>query len=293
MDESHEPAWRIAAFYRFVALPDYRELQPVYLAAGRELGLCGSLLLASEGLNATIAGAPAALAEMLALLRRDPRLADLNVKYASSPQRPFGKFKVRLKREIVSFGQPDADPLERVGTYVAPTDWNALIQDADVLVLDTRNAYETAIGRFAGARDPQTESFRAFADYVREQLDPQVHRRVAMYCTGGIRCEKASSWMLTQGFEQVYHLEGGILKYLETVPPEDSLWQGECFVFDERVAVNHALDVGEHQMCGACGGAVSAADRLSPDYEPGVCCPACAARQSPTDRARRRQYHAG
>ena len=243
--KQHPMTYKVAALYRFVALPDYRELRAPLRALCDKLALKGTLLLASEGINGTVAGAPHAIDALVAELREGAlfggRLAGLDVKYSTARQMPFRRMKVRLKQEIVTLRQPQADPSVRVGTYVEPEDWNALLRDPDIVVIDTRNAYEVALGTFSGARDPRTESFNAFPDYVQRALDPARHRKIAMFCTGGIRCEKASAYMLGQGFDEVYHLRGGILNYLETVPEEDSLWQGACFVFDERVALTHGL----------------------------------------------------
>ncbi|MFZ4808256.1 MAG: rhodanese-related sulfurtransferase [Hyphomicrobiaceae bacterium] len=230
----------VSAFYKFVAIADPPALRAHLLAALAAAEARGTILLAPEGINGTISAAAAAMAAFLAGLRADPRFADLITKNASAAAHPFRRLKVKVKREILTFGHPEADPTVRVGTYVRPEDWNALICDPNVLVLDTRNAYEVAVGTFAGAVDPGTRRFGEFADYVRANLDPGRHRRVAMFCTGGIRCEKASAYMMAAGFPEVYHLEGGILAYLAAVPPEQSLWRGACFVFDERAAVDAA-----------------------------------------------------
>lgn len=243
----------VTAFYKFVSIADPSALREALLAVANAQEIKGTMLLAPEGINATIAGPDAGIRHMLAWLRRDPRFADLVSKESYADEIPFGRFKVRLKREIVTLRRPEADPSQRVGTYVKPEDWNALIADPGVVVIDTRNAYEVAIGTFEGAVDPETRAFGEFPDFVTAKLDPAKHKRVAMFCTGGIRCEKASSYMLSQGFTEVYHLEGGILKYLEAVPPEESLWRGECFVFDERVALEHGVKPGTHIMCESCG----------------------------------------
>jgi UPF0176 protein len=242
----------VATFYKFVALPDYQALKPTWYQHFQQLGLRGSLLLAAEGLNATLAGTPAAMSEALDYLRQDPRLSDLSAKFSQAPEMPFQRLKVRLKREIVHLGVPEVDPTQQVGTYVPPQQWNQLLQDPEVVLIDTRNTYETAIGTFSGAVDPGLEAFEEFPAYVQNQLNPQQHRKIAMFCTGGIRCEKASAYMLQQGFAEVYHLEGGILRYLEEVSPEQSLWQGECFVFDDRVAVDHALQPTGRYICRRC-----------------------------------------
>jgi len=284
--------YQIASFYKFVSLPDYLELQPHWLETCQTQALKGSILLAAEGLNATVAGKPQQIQALLHYLTADPRLQDLEIKYASARAQPFQRMKVRLKQEIVTLGQADINPNEATGTYVAPADWNDLIRQQDVLLLDTRNDYEIAIGSFAGAINPQTQSFREFPEYVQRELDPVQHKRVAMFCTGGIRCEKASAWMLKQGFETVYHLQGGILNYLESVPAAESLWQGECFVFDERVAVNHALDYGETEMCLGCGRPVLAADQQVPEYEPGVSCAQCFTERTALQKQRSREARA-
>ncbi|HEX2840903.1 rhodanese-related sulfurtransferase [Hyphomicrobium sp.] len=243
----------VTAFYKFVSIEDQATLRESLFAHADDLGIKGTILIAPEGINATIAGPDVGIRAFLATLRSDPRFVDLVSKESYADGIPFGRLKVRLKREIVTLRQPDADPSRHVGIYVKPEEWNALISDPEVIVLDTRNAYEVAIGTFKDAVDPDTRSFSEFPAYVAANLDPAKHKRVAMFCTGGIRCEKASSYMLTQGFPEVYHLEGGILKYLETIPPEESLWQGECFVFDERVALEHGVKQGSHVMCQTCG----------------------------------------
>jgi UPF0176 protein len=248
----------VTAFYKFVAIADPPALREELLAVARAHGIKGTILIAPEGINATIAGPGAGIRQILVHLRADPRFAGLVSKESYAEAMPFARLKVRLKREIVTLRRPEADPSRHVGTYVKPQDWNDLIADPDVTVVDTRNAYEVGIGTFEGALDPATRSFSEFPDFVAANLDPARHKRVAMFCTGGIRCEKASSYLLSQGFPEVYHLEGGILKYLETVPPEQSLWQGECFVFDERVALEHGVKPGSHAMCKRCGAPVAA-----------------------------------
>jgi UPF0176 protein len=243
----------VATFYKFVRLPDCAELRSPLQVTCESLEIRGTILLAEEGINGTIAGDEQAIASFLAHLRTDPRFADLEHKESTAETHPFDRLKVRLKSEIVTLGLPDVDPNHQVGTYVDPKDWNALIRQPDVVVIDTRNGYEVNIGSFERARNPETRSFRQFPEYVQHHLNPAQHPKVALFCTGGIRCEKASSYLLTQGFSEVYHLQGGILKYLEDVPAEDSLWQGECFVFDQRVAVQHGLAEGTYDMCRACG----------------------------------------
>ncbi|MFL9709335.1 rhodanese-related sulfurtransferase [Methylobacillus sp. Pita1] len=275
----------VAALYKFVSLPDYQEIQPGLLALCNAQGIKGTLLLAEEGINGTVAGSREAIDVLLAYLRQDPRFADIDHKESFTDEMPFYRMKVRLKKEIVTLGVPGIDPNKKVGTYVKPEDWNALISDPDVIVVDTRNDYEYEIGTFKGAIDPATTTFRQFPDYVRNNLDPAKNKKVAMFCTGGIRCEKASSYMLEQGFEEVYHLQGGILKYLETVPKEQSLWEGECFVFDQRVAVRHGLEVGDYDQCFACRHPISAADMASPKYVKGISCPRCYDKLSAEKRA--------
>jgi UPF0176 protein len=267
--------YRVATFYKFVELPDYGELRSPLLEQCTALGICGTVLLAREGINATLAAPSKAVEQVLQSLQQDPRFADLSPRWSEAAEQPFGHMKVKLRPEIVSFGQPEIHPARQAGTYVAPADWNQLITEPDVLLVDTRNAYEVRIGSFQGAVDPQTERFRDFPDYVEQSLDPQQHRRVAMFCTGGIRCEKASAYLKQRGFGEVYHLQGGILNYLESVPPEESLWRGECFVFDERVAVGQGLEPGSCVMCQACGQPVSGQEQQLESYEPGVSCPHC------------------
>lgn len=264
-----------AALYKFVTLDDYQALQQPILEACQKLHIKGTLLLAKEGINGTIAGAPDDIRAILAHLRQDPRLADLGHKESWADRHPFYRMKVKLKKEIVTMGVPEVDPNLVVGTYVKPEDWNAIISDPDVIVLDTRNDYEVHIGTFKNAVDPKTTTFREFPKYVADNLDKTKHKKVAMFCTGGIRCEKASSYMKQQGFEEVYHLQGGILKYLETIPKEESLWEGDCFVFDQRVAVKHGLEVGDHDQCYACRMPLTQEEMQSEQYEAGISCPYC------------------
>jgi UPF0176 protein len=246
---------QVAALYRFTPFPDPEDLRAPLLAACEAHEIKGTLLLAREGINGTIAGSPEGLEAVLSHIRALPGCADLDVKYSPAPAIPFGRIKVRVKREIVTMGEPDIDPTLSAGHYVDPQDWNALIADPDTIVIDTRNDYEVAIGSFAGAVDPHTPAFRDFPAWFRahrEELLAGKHR-VAMFCTGGIRCEKSTSFLRAEGVDEVYHLKGGILKYLEQVPQEQSLWQGECFVFDERVSVRHGLAPGTHTRCRPCG----------------------------------------
>ena len=237
--------YKVAALYQFVPLPDFRELKDPLHRLCQDLGIRGTLLLAHEGINGTVAGLDEAVDILMAELRSGPlfagRLDNLELKYSTASEMPFKRMKVRLKKEIVTLGDPQTDPLRRVGTYVSPAEWNRLMDEPGIVVLDTRNDFEVGMGTFAGAVDPRIARFSEFKDFVRDQLDPARHKRVAMFCTGGIRCEKASSYMLAQGFEDVFHLKGGILKYLEDVPQTESRWDGECFVFDERVALGHGL----------------------------------------------------
>ena len=248
----------VAALYKFVTLEDYIAMREPLLDCCVTAGVKGTLLLAEEGINGTIAGTREGIDAVLAYLRNDARLADLEHKESFDDHMPFHRMKVKLKKEIVTMGVDGIDPNQTVGTYVKPEDWNALIDDPEVLLIDTRNDYEYGIGSFRGAVDPHTTTFREFPGWVRENLDPAKQKKVAMFCTGGIRCEKASAFMLKEGFEEVYHLQGGILKYLEEVPKEESMWEGECFVFDERVAVNHDLEKGKYKIkrflyiCGNC-----------------------------------------
>lgn len=265
----------VATFYKFVRLWELTEMQQQLHSFCQEQGVRGTILLASEGINGTIAGVRDNIDAVLAQLRSQPGLGDLEAKESAASTPPFHRLKVRIKREIVSLGLPEANPNQQVGTYVKPQDWNALIADPTVTVVDTRNAYEVAIGTFQNAQNPQTRSFRQFPDYVRTQLNPAQHPKVALFCTGGIRCEKATALMLSRGFREVYHLQGGILRYLTEIPAQESLWQGECFVFDDRVALKQGLEPGTHEMCRACGRPVSLADRASPSYQEGIRCPYC------------------
>ncbi|UBF23717.1 rhodanese-related sulfurtransferase [Kovacikia minuta CCNUW1] len=277
----------VAAFYKFVHLPDFAEKQSPLLTYCCDRSVKGTILLAAEGINGTISGSREAIDAVLSFLRADSRLADLEQKESPADSQPFERMKVRLKQEIVPLGMPLLDPNRPTGTYVQPQDWNTLISDPEVIVIDTRNDYEVGIGTFQRAKNPGTRSFRQFPEYVQTHLDPTKHKKVAMFCTGGIRCEKASAFLLSQGFQEVYQLQGGILKYLEEVPPEESLWQGECFVFDQRIAVQHGLETGTHKMCRSCGHPISEEDKISPYYEEGIACPYCF--ETLTEEKRRRQ----
>ena len=278
--------WTVITFYKFVQLDDFAELRQPLSELCQTQGIKGTILLALEGINATVAGTDQALEILLSYLTQDLRLADLTHKTSWAEEQPFARMKVKLKKEIVTLGQLDISPTKKVGTYVEPLDWNQVISDPEVVVIDTRNNYEVDIGTFHGAVNPETDSFREFPDYASQQLDPAKHKKVAMFCTGGIRCEKASSYLLEHGFEQVYHLKGGILKYLEDVPAKDSLWEGECFVFDERVTVQHGLEPGHYAMCHGCGHPVSVEDMQSPHYDLGIACPHCYDKLSEAQRAR-------
>jgi UPF0176 protein len=283
--------FRVAALYRFVRLDRCEELRAPLAAFCCSRGIKGTLLIAREGINGTVAGSEAAIADLIAHLEAMPEFAGLDVKYSAAGEMPFRRMKVRLKREIVTMGVPDIDPLAGAGAYVDPGDWNALIADPDTVVVDTRNGYEVALGSFAGAIDPQTESFRDFPDWVARNRDALDGKKVAMFCTGGIRCEKATAYVKSQGIDEVFHLKGGILKYLEEVPAEESLWRGECFVFDERVSVAHGLEVGEAELCRACRHPLTAADRLSPKFAEGVSCERCYDSRTEADRARYAERH--
>lgn len=278
----------IAALYQFTPLPDFKELQPRIRTLCAQNGIKGTLLLAKEGINGTVAGSRQAIDRLRAYLEN--RFKALEYKESWAREIPFRRMKVRLKKEIVTLGIPDINPCERVGTYVAPEHWNAIISDPNILIVDTRNDYEVKIGTFRGAINPKTQSFTEFPTFAKT-LDKTKHSRVAMFCTGGIRCEKASSYLLSQGFEEVYHLKGGILKYLEKIPLQESLWEGECFVFDGRVAVSHNLTRGHYESCHGCRHPISEDDIKSPYYERGVSCPYCYGTLTPEkrDAARERQ----
>jgi UPF0176 protein len=276
----------VAALYKFADLPDYPKLQPALFDFCVMQGLYGTLLLAEEGINGTVAGTRAGIDALIAFLRADPRLANLEHKESYADEMPFTRMKVKLKKEIVTLGVAGINPNKKVGTYVAAEDWNALISNPDVVLIDTRNGYECDIGTFRGAIDPKTTTFREFPEYVGKNFNPGKHKKVAMFCTGGIRCEKASAYMMEQGFEQVYHLQGGILKYLEKIPPAESLWVGECFVFDQRISVGHGLKVGEFDQCHGCRHPVSPEDKASVKFVEGVSCPHCFDTQSAEKRAR-------
>lgn len=279
----------VAALYHFTRFPDPAAIQGPLARLCCSLGVRGTLLLAREGINGTIAAPRAAIDAVLAHLRALPGCADLDWKESSAQEMPFGRMKVRLKREIVSMGQPDMDPTAAVGHYVEARDWNALIRAPDVAVIDTRNDYEVEIGSFAGAVDPGTRTFRDFPAWWQANAERFQGKRIAMFCTGGIRCEKSTNFLLGQGVPQVFHLRGGILKYLEDVPESDSLWQGECFVFDKRVSLGHGLTRGDYALCHACRRPLAAKDRARPEYAEGVSCHRCQAEYSDADRERFRE----
>jgi UPF0176 protein len=280
----------VAALYRFARVPDRAALRARLLAVAEAEGVRGTLLIADEGVNGTVAGPRAALEALVATLRAELGFAETEVKWSTAATMPFHRLKLRLKREIVTMGEPAIDPAA-TGTYVDPADWNALIDDPDTVVIDTRNGYEVAVGSFAGAVDPATDSFRDFPAWLRAHRDELAGKRVAMFCTGGIRCEKATALARAEGIADVFHLKGGILKYLEEVPETDSRWHGECFVFDERVAVGQGLVQGSHGLCRACRMPVSAADRASPLFEEGVACPHCHHRRTAEQRAGYAERH--
>jgi UPF0176 protein len=281
--------YRITALYHFTRLDDPAALRAPLLAVCEAEDVRGTLLLAHEGINGTIAGNDRGVARVLDHIRALPGCAGLDWKDSHSATPPFGRMKVRLKREIVTMGVADVDPRAATGHYVAPAEWNALIAAPDVAVIDTRNAYEVAIGSFEGAVDPGTGSFRDFPAWWQANKDRFHNKRVAMFCTGGIRCEKSTNYLLSQGVEEVYHLKGGILKYLEEVPEAESLWRGACFVFDGRVSVGHGLRTGPHVLCHACRRPILPEDRARPEYEAGVACHHCAHETSPEDKARFRE----
>jgi UPF0176 protein len=279
----------VAALYHFVSLDNYQDLHQPLLKMMLKNNIKGTLLLAQEGINGTVAGSQAAIDLLLDWIRSDERLQDVRCKFSHDDEMPFYRSRVKLKKEIVTMGVEGIDPRHSAGTYVKPTDWNALISDPAVTLVDTRNAYESAIGSFKDASIANTESFREFPKYVADNLDPGKNRKVAMFCTGGIRCEKSTAYLKQQGFVEVYHLQGGILKYLEEVPESESLWQGECFVFDNRVSVNHALQKGSYDQCHACRLPITDADKQNDKYQQGVSCPACYDSKTDNERERFRE----
>lgn len=276
----------VCALYKFVSLNDFQALRQPLLKVMEENEVRGTLLLAHEGINGTVAGSRAGIDALLAWLGSEPRLADIGCKESCADAVPFKRAKVKLKKEIVTMGIEGVDPNRAAGTYVSPEDWNALIEDPEVLLIDTRNDYEFQVGTFKNAVNPKTKSFREFPRYVKEHLDPSRHKKVAMFCTGGIRCEKSTAFLKEQGFEEVYHLKGGILKYLEEVPEQKTLWQGECFVFDERVTVNHQLQKGHYDLCNACRMPITDRDKAHEKYRQGISCLHCYDRTSEEQKRR-------
>lgn len=286
------PSIVVAALYKFTHLTDYTELRQKILNLGKEENITGTILLAEEGVNGTVAGTRQAINKLKCFLDQDSRFDGMEYKESFAEIMPFYRFKVRLKKEIVTLGQPEANPADQVGTYVDPQDWNELIKDSEVVVVDTRNTYEVALGSFKNALNPKTNSFREFPDFVEKNLMGYKDKKIALSCTGGIRCEKATSYLLSRGFKQVYHLKGGILKYLEEIPSSESLWEGECFVFDERVAVgNEVKVVGTYFLCRGCRMPLSKEDKKSPYYEEGVSCSYCYEKTSAGKKEGFRQRH--
>jgi len=285
------PPFSVAALYRFCRLEANGALKASLAAFCCRRGIKGTLLIAPEGVNGTVAGSADAIAELVDHLEAMPGMAGLDVKYSHAAEMPFHRMKVGLKREIVTMGIEGIDPAKSAGTYVAPADWNALISDPDTVVVDTRNAYEVSLGTFRGAVDPGTESFRQFPAWAESRRGDLANRKVAMFCTGGIRCEKATAYVKSLGVEKVFHLKGGILKYLEEVPETESLWQGECFVFDERVSVSHGLEEGEAELCRACRRPLTPQDRQSPHYVAGISCAVCRNERTEGARARYAERH--
>jgi UPF0176 protein len=275
----------VSALYHFVRLENFKALREPLLEVMKTNGVKGTLLLANEGINGTIAGSREGIDAVLNWIRQDDRLANVDTKESFTDKMPFYRSKVKLKKEIVTMGVEGIDPKQVVGTYVKPNDWNELISDPEVVLVDTRNDYEYNIGTFKNALNPDTETFREFPEYVKQNLDPKKHKKVAMFCTGGIRCEKSTAYLKEQGFEEVYHLQGGILKYLEEVPKDQTMWEGECFVFDNRVAVNHDLEKGQYDQCYACRYPITEEDKLSPHYEKGVSCHHCYDKTTAEQRA--------
>lgn len=281
----------VAALYKFASLDDYKEQKSPLLHHCLKNGIRGTLLLAAEGINGTVSGTRQAIDSLMAYLKSDPRLADLDHKESYCETQPFYRTRVKLKKEIVTLGVPTVDPSKMVGQYVNPKAWNDLIADPEVLVVDTRNDYEVSIGTFKNAINPNTTTFREFPDFVQQNLNNAKDKKIAMFCTGGIRCEKSTAYLLQQGFKNVFHLKGGILKYLEEIPQQESLWEGECFVFDNRVAVNANLEQGKFDQCHGCRNPLSVEDRQSPLYQAGVHCPHCYASLTADQLARFSERH--
>lgn len=279
----------VAALYQFAAFADCAAIRASLLGLCRAQGVKGTLILAPEGINGTIAGSESGIAAVVAGIRALPGCAEMEVKFSRAASLPFHRLKIRIKTEIVTMGQPGIDPRLKAGRYIPPQEWNSLISDPETIVIDTRNDYEVEIGSFKRAINPKTASFREFPAWFRAERDKLLGQgkqpKVAMFCTGGIRCEKSTAFLISEGVQEVYHLQGGILKYLEVMPPERSLWEGECFVFDQRVAVGHGLALGHYDLCHACRRPISVADQQSPLFEAGVSCPACYHERSEAQRA--------
>jgi UPF0176 protein len=276
----------VCALYKFVRLENFEDLRLPLFTVMNDNEVRGTLLLAYEGINGTISGSREGIDTVINWLNNDERINPLVTKESYNDESPFKRTKVKLKKEIVTMGIEGIDPNHTVGTYIKPQDWNSLISDPEVTLVDTRNEYEYEIGTFKNALNPHTESFREFPDYVEKNLDPEKNKKVAMFCTGGIRCEKSTAFLKEKGFEEVYHLHGGILKYLEEVPKEESLWEGECFVFDDRVAVNHDLEKGQYDQCHACRFPITEAEKLDARYMQGVSCHRCFEKTSPEQKSR-------
>jgi UPF0176 protein len=276
----------VASLYYFTKLDDFQALQEPLLNKLMSLGVKGTLLLAHEGINGTVAGTQTSIDDLLEWIKSDSRLSNLDAKFSFDEQMPFYRTRVKLKKEIVTMGIEDIDPTNSSGTYVSPEDWNDLISDPDIILVDTRNNYESAIGSFKNSIIPNTSSFREFPDYSSNHLSSFKKRKVAMFCTGGIRCEKSTAYLKQQGFTEVYHLQGGILNYLEKIPESETLWEGECFVFDNRVSVNHALEKGSYDQCHACRLPITDIDKKSKQYQQGVSCPHCFDKKSDSERLR-------
>jgi UPF0176 protein len=276
----------VCALYKFVTLEKFQDLRQPLLKVMEYNNIRGTLLLASEGINGTVAGNRKGIDRLMAWFEKDGRLGNIVTKESFEASNPFYRTKVKLKKEIVTMGIEGIDPKQVVGTYIKPKDWNALISDPDVVLVDTRNDYEVKVGTFEGALNPNTTNFREFPQYVSDNLDPKANKKVAMFCTGGIRCEKSTAYLKEQGFDEVYHLQGGILKYLEEVPEEDTMWQGECFVFDNRVTVNHQLEKGQYDQCHACRLPITKEEQTSDKFLEGISCPYCFDKHTPDQRKR-------
>ena len=274
----------VSTFYKFAEFPDHAEWKPRLARLGEKEKITGTLILANEGINGTVAGPKKGLTRFLKEITSDPRFADLHIRSMVTPRQTFYRLRIVIRPEIVTLGDPSILPSNGSGQYVNPEDWNTLISDPEVEVIDVRNDYEVEIGTFDGAENPHTETFGEWNEYVKKRWGNDKNKKVAMFCTGGIRCEKASAHLVQNGFEKVYHLKGGILNYLEKIEPENSKWKGECFVFDHRVAVTHGLKDGQTKLCFSCRWPLQQEDFKSPDFEEGVSCPKCASKLSPERR---------